>query len=265
MSRTPGSEREAAAVIPARYGASRFPGKVLADLGGKPVLQHVYENCSGSGLFRRVLVATDSREVFDAARGFGAEAVMTGPGHGTGTERVAEAAAGLEEEIILNVQGDEPFADTAVLTPLVKAMARSDVQVATLVSRIEDPDQLTDPGLVKVVFDERGFALYFSRWPIPFCREAWLGEDPLGEAGRTGPVPPGAWWKHLGIYAFRKEALLEMVSLPPSPAEISESLEQLRLLHHGIPVRCVPVEGDFIGIDTPEDLDRARAFLGRRG
>ncbi len=235
---------------------------MLADLEGKPVIRWIYENCLSAGVFSRVLIATDHPAVVEAARGFGAEAVMTDAGHSSGTERVAEVARGLSEEIVVNVQGDEPFLGAGVLRPLVEAARRPGVEVATVVTPIRSGEELADPSVVKAVLDNRGLARWFSRWPIPFNREAWPPGDPWGAAGRTDPSPAGTWWKHLGVYAFRRETLLSLVTLPPCAAEHLEKLEQLRWLYYGVPILCVPVEGGGVAIDTPEDLERARTLIG---
>jgi CMP-2-keto-3-deoxyoctulosonic acid synthetase len=158
--------------------------------------------------------------------------------------------------------------DAGVLKLLVDVFQRGEVQVATLITPIREVGELTDPATVKVIVGREGDAVYFSRWPIPFHRREWLGSDPW-QAAVAASFSPGPWWKHLGIYAFRRERLLEMIGLPPPPEEICEELEQLRLLHYGIPVRCLSVQGDFIGIDTPEDLEQARSLIetakGRKG
>ncbi len=264
-SRAMRADRKAAAVIPARLGSTRLPEKVLADLGGKPVIRWVWETCRDSGLFTRVIVAADHEKVRKAAEGFGAEAVMTDPAHGSGTERVAEVAGGLTEEIVVNAQGDEPFLEASTLGLLVEAAGREGVDVSTPVTPVESPEELADPSVVKAVFGGDGRALYFSRWPVPFDREGWAGEDPWRDARKRGRVPPGVWWRHLGIYAFRRARLLDLVRLPPAPAELREKLEQLRWLHHGAVIRCVPVKARGLSIDTYQDLERARLMIGDRG
>ncbi len=263
MSRADARPPGAAAVIPARYASSRFPAKVLADLQGRPVIRWVHDACVAAGVFRKVIVAADHEEVRRAAEGFGARVVMTDPRHGSGTERVAEVAAGLTEEIVVNVQGDEPFVDDTVLKPLVERMRAPGVEVGTPVTAVASGEELASPDVVKVLLDHRSDAICFSRWPIPFHREAWGGKDPW-RAVSPGWDGAARWWRHLGIYAFRRERLIELVKLPPSPAEELEKLEQLRWLHFGVKVACVPVSWRGVSIDTPGDLERARALAGSR-
>jgi 3-deoxy-manno-octulosonate cytidylyltransferase (CMP-KDO synthetase) len=250
------------AVIPARWGSTRLPGKVLADINGKPMVRWIWENCRGAGVFSRVVVATDHPEVVRRVESFGGEAVLTDPAHGSGTERVAEVARTAREPWVVNVQGDEPFIGGRVLVPLAAALRRRGTEVATPVVPILEGRDLADPSVVKAVVDARGFARWFSRWPIPFARDRWVGEEPLRGAAAEREIPPGTWWRHLGIYAFRRERLLELVRLPAAPAEELERLEQLRWLHHGAAIRCVPVEQEGISIDTPADLERARRIMG---
>ncbi len=254
-------EIKVAAVIPARHGSTRLPAKVLADLGGKPVVQRIWENCRDAGVFSRVIVATDHPEVLAVCRSFGAEAVMTDPAHGSGTERVAEAARELDEPVVVNVQGDEPFIDRAVLAPVVERARAGDADVVTPVTPITSGAELADPSVVKAVLGDGGRALYFSRWPVPFLRDAWSAADPFGAARDARDVPPGLWWKHLGIYAFRREVLLRLVTLPRHPLEEAEKLEQLRWLAHGASIVAVPVENRGVSIDTADDLERARRML----
>lgn len=255
------TEKKAAAVIPARYGSTRFPGKVLADLGGRPVLQWVYESCAGSGVFTRIIVATDNEKILRAALDFGAEAKMTDPGHCSGTERVAEVARDLTEEIVVNVQGDEPFVTGDALWALVDAAAAGGAVVSTPVTAITETSQLADPTVVKVVFDSSRKALYFSRWPIPFCRDSWQRDNPWGAVSCGRDPRPGSWWKHVGLYAFKRRILSDLVAMDPSPAEELEKLEQLRWLQGGVPITCVIVPDQGISIDTPEDLDKARRLI----
>jgi 3-deoxy-manno-octulosonate cytidylyltransferase (CMP-KDO synthetase) len=254
---------EVAAVIPARYGSTRLPAKVLADLGGKPVIRRIWENCVAAGVFSRVIVAADHPAVLAACRSFGADAVMTDPAHGSGTERVAEVAQCLAEPVVVNVQGDEPFIDAAVLAPVVARAREGDADVVTPVTPITSGGELADPSVVKAVLGEAGRALYFSRWPVPFLRDAWSA-DPCGAARGMPQIPPGLWWKHLGIYAFRREVLLRLVKLPRHPLEETEKLEQLRWLAHGAAIVAVAVENRGVSIDTADDLERARGMLHGR-
>ncbi len=236
----------AAAIIPARYASTRFPGKPLADLAGKPLIQWVWEAATGSGLFIEVAVATDSPLIYETVEAFGGRAIMTCSNHPSGTDRVAEAAAELEADIIVNVQGDEPLIETSALAALLEAFSEPATRIASLMAPLEDPVQLTDPNVVKVVVDARDNALYFSRAAIPHLRDG-------GSHAR--------YWRHIGVYAYRRAALLHFVSLPPGELEQAEKLEQLRALEHGIPIRMVLTDYQGLGVDTPADLERAQALL----
>jgi 3-deoxy-manno-octulosonate cytidylyltransferase (CMP-KDO synthetase) len=232
-------------IIPARYGATRFPGKPLALLAGKPLVAHVAERARKARGVSRVAVATDDERIAAAARGCGAEAVMTGPA-ACGTDRVAEAARGMgPAEVVVNLQGDEPLVEPAAIEALLGAMEDGSVQMATL-SRPLEAGELGRPQVVKVVTGENGDALYFSRAAIPHRREG--GESPLARA-------------HVGMYAFRAPFLQEFARLPQGRLEREESLEQLRALEHGHGIRVVETEYRGFGVDTPEDLERARALL----
>jgi 3-deoxy-manno-octulosonate cytidylyltransferase (CMP-KDO synthetase) len=232
-------------IIPARFGATRFPGKPLALLAGKPLICHVAERAARARGVDRVAVATDDERIAAAARACGAEAVMTGPA-ATGTDRVAEAARTLgPAEVVVNLQGDEPLIEPEAVEALVAAMADRTVEMATL-SRPLEAGEWERPHVVKVVTDARGDALYFSRAPIPHCREG--GVSPLARA-------------HVGMYAFRAGFLQAFTRLPPGRLEREESLEQLRALEHGHRIRVVETGYRGFGVDTPEDLERARALL----
>lgn len=233
------------AVIPARYGSTRFPGKMLAELEGKPLLRHVWENVATARRVGRVLIATDDERIAQAARGFGAEVVITDPALPSGTDRVAAAARDVPADWILNVQGDEPLLPGGVLDELIAAMDGS-CPMGTLARRITDEALLRQPDVVKVVTDLRGRALYFSRAPIPFCRDHDVAADS---------------WHHLGVYIYRPDVLRDLVSLPPSPLEQVEKLEQLRALQNGIAIQVVPTTVETIGVDRPEDLARVAARL----
>lgn len=236
----------AAAIIPARYASTRFPGKALADLKGKPLIQWVWEAVSGSELFSDIVIATDSALIRDAAKRFGARVTLTREDHPSGSDRVAEVAKGLDVQIVVNAQGDEPLIDKAALSSLLKTFDDPQVRMASLMTRIRDPQQLDDPNTVKVVVDQRSDALYFSRSPIPCNRDraSWNG-----------------YWRHIGVYAYRKQTLLEFVALPQGELEQVEKLEQLRALEHGIPIRMVETSYQGIGIDTPEDLLKVQLLL----
>jgi len=240
----------AVAVIPARYGASRFPGKPLAPIAGLPMIQRVWTGTMRAKRLSRVIVATDDERIAETCRGFGAEVALTRTDHPTGTDRLGEVAANLDDDVVVNVQGDEPLIEGFVIDAAIEALIEDpDVPMATVVHALE-PDALDDPNRVKVVLDRRGRALYFSRSPIPHGR------------GPTQPVR----WQHVGLYAYRRDFLLEFVRLPPTPAEQAEQLEQLRALEHGFPIRCAVVEGwRSAAVDVPADVDRVEARIAGRG
>lgn len=242
-------------IIPARFGATRFPGKPLADLGGKPVIQWVYERVCQAQSVEMAVVATDDERIFRAVEAFGGKAVLTGGHHRSGTDRCAEALEKLggKHELVVNVQGDEPFVRPQQLDDLAAFMrARPEFPIGTLIKRIEIPSALGSPHVVKVVFSEKNrAALYFSRSAIPFFRDLPTENWP----------ETGLYHKHLGVYAFRGETLRELAALTPSPLETAESLEQLRWLENGFAIGVCFTEWETQGIDTPEDLVRAQALL----
>lgn len=231
-------------VIPARYDSSRFPGKPLADIAGTPMIQRVWERCRSSRLAGAVLVATDDERIAGVVRAFGGDVVMTSPRCSTGSERVAEAAASRSEGIIVNVQGDEPLIDPATIDAVI-ARLRDDgeADIATAATPSHDAAGFADPNVVKAVCDPRGYALYFSRAPVPHRR------DP---GGATETV----YLRHHGIYAFRRDALQRFVRLPASPLERNEQLEQLRALEAGMRIAVVTVPASGPAVDTPADIDR---------
>lgn len=239
----------AVGIIPARFASSRFPGKPLAPIAGVPMLQRVYEGARGAKRLRDVLVATDDPRIAEACRGFGAEAVLTRPDHPTGSDRLAEASAALADEIVVNIQGDEPLIEGFVIDAAVAALEETpEAPMSTLVHRA-DPEALGDPNRVKVVLDRHGFALYFSRAALP-----WRG------AGASAPL-----WQHVGLYAYRREFLQRFVALAPTPLEQAESLEQLRALEHGHRIRVAIVEGwRSVPVDVPGDVATVEALLARR-
>jgi 3-deoxy-manno-octulosonate cytidylyltransferase (CMP-KDO synthetase) len=237
-------------IIPARYGSTRFPGKPLADLLGKPVVQHVYERAREAQTLERLVVATDDDRIFQAVTGFGGEAVMTRSDHPNGTDRLAEAAADMEAEIVVNIQGDEPLIEGAVIDAAVQPLlADASIPMGTLVARITHPADLHNPNVVKVVMDRQGFALYFSRSLIPYARG--------GNGAQT------VYYYHPGLYVYRKEFLLTYASLPPTPLEQVEKLEQLRALEHGYRIKVVETQHNCVGVDTPADLEHVKRLLQR--
>ncbi|MDD6337448.1 MAG: 3-deoxy-manno-octulosonate cytidylyltransferase [Lentisphaeria bacterium] len=238
-----------AVIIPARMGSMRFPGKVLADLGGKPVIQHVWENAMQSKA-DLVMVAADDVRVEQAVKAFGGQVVMTKPSHPSGSDRVWEAAQSTDAELIVNVQGDEPFLPSQVIDDLIDAMHGPDAPaMGTVVLPCPRADIASNPNLPKVVLTADDYAIYFSRSMIPYLREG--GEET-------------AVYRHWGIYAYRRETLAKFVSLPEGRLEKCEKLEQLRALENGIRIKVIRTSFDSIGIDTPEDLVRAQEFLARR-
>jgi 3-deoxy-manno-octulosonate cytidylyltransferase (CMP-KDO synthetase) len=235
------------AVIPARYEATRLPGKPLADIGGRPMIEHVYRRAASARGVGAVVVATDDDRIAAAVHRFGGIAMMTGAGHLTGTDRIAEVVANLPCEIVLNVQGDEPLIEPEVLEAVIAPLlADPMLEMSTACVAIRDRADYDNPSVVKVVKDQRGDALYFSRSPIPHFR--------------SGP-PEGRPFKHLGLYGYRRTFLLKFAILPQTPLERAESLEQLRALEHGYRIRTVETQYDSIGVDTPEDLERVRVLL----
>jgi 3-deoxy-manno-octulosonate cytidylyltransferase (CMP-KDO synthetase) len=241
------------ALIPARLGATRFPRKLLAVLGGKTVIRRTWEAVRDTGLFDDVRVVTDSDEIRGEIARSGGSAVLSRRPHESGTDRIAEVAEGMEADLVLNVQGDEPFTRREPLERLLAAFdgeGGREVGVASLVQALSDPAQVRDPNFVKVALDARGHALFFSRSPIPYLR------DPSAN-------PP--FWEHVGVYAFRREALLAFARLPPGPLERAEKVECLRFLEHGIRMRMVETAYMGVEIDTPADLARAERLLAERG
>jgi len=236
-------------VIPARYESTRLPGKPLLEIAGKSLIQLVYERASQSRLQDGVIVATDDERILHAVTAFGGEAVMTGSSCRSGTDRVFEAISGREADLIVNLQGDEPFMRPDMADLLFSVMEEEDLDMATLCSSITDDREYHDPNTVKVVLDGRGFALYFSRSPIPYLR--------------NGAVKP-LLYKHIGIYAFKRDFLERFVKMQRSRLEELESLEQLRVLENGFRIRVLTTQYDGFGIDTPADLERARLTLDRK-
>jgi 3-deoxy-manno-octulosonate cytidylyltransferase (CMP-KDO synthetase) len=240
----------AVGVIPARFRASRFPGKPLASIAGRPMLQRVIEGARRAKRLREVWVATDDARIAEAAAAVGAPVVMTSADHPTGTDRLAEAAASFADAIVVNIQGDEPLIEGFVIDAAVEALeADAGAVVSTVVHPLE-PGALDDPNRVKVVLDRSGRALYFSRAPIPFRR--------------TDAAAP-RWLQHVGLYAYRRDFLLRFVSLAQGEAERAEGLEQLRVLEHGYAIRCAVIEGwQSVPVDVPADVARVEALLARR-
>lgn len=238
-------------IIPARYASTRFPGKPLAILGGKTVIERVYTQVADT--LDDAYVATDDTRIFDTVTGFGGKAVMTRTDHKSGTDRIEEAVEkiGGQWDVVVNVQGDEPFIQRSQIDTLCRCFDDEDTQIATLGKPFDSMEAVDNPNSPKIVTDLRGYALYFSRSVIPYVRgaehDAWMGHYP--------------YLKHLGIYAYRREVLEAVTRLPQSPLELAESLEQLRWLQHGYKIKVGTTDVETIGIDTPDDLARAEAFL----
>ncbi len=242
-------------IIPARYNSKRLPGKSLLKLGNKPIIQHVYENAASSDLTDRVIVATDDTRIYNIVRGFGGECRMTPEKINSGTERVAYAAGETDSELIMNLQGDEPFITPSVFNRGLKiALSHDDIDVVTLAAKIRTIKELDDPNNVKVVMDGDECALYFSRFPIPFVRD---------NKGKLVKMIKGHY-RHIGIYIFRRKVLFKFVKLKQSKLEKLENLEQLRLLENGYKIKVATVGYVPEGIDTAEDLKKAKAFLKRK-
>ena len=234
--------RKILGVIPARFSSTRFPGKVLALIAGKTMLQHVYERAALSTYLTSILIATDDERVYSAAKNFGARVRMTRSDHLSGTDRVAEAASAVDAEIVVNIQGDEPLIDPAAIDAAILPMVHEpEIVMGTLKKRIEDAREITDPNVVKVVTDRAGDAIYFSRCAIPFEREKSVNTP---------------YFKHIGLYVYQRDFLLAYSALPVGPLETAERLEQLRALENGFRIRVVETEYESLGVDTPDDLER---------
>lgn len=235
-----------AAFIPARYAATRFPAKLMQPLKGKPVILHTYENTVATGLFDEVWVVTDSDIIFNEIRNGGGNALMSVGDHESGTDRIAEAIADMDVDVVVNVQGDEPFVQREPLERLLRCFDDPTVQVASLMQELRDEALVADPNYVKVCVDKKMNALFFSRSVIPYPRN------------RAIPIP---YYEHIGVYAFRKQTLMDFTAWPVSPLEDAEKVECLRYLENGVGIRMVLTEYMGVEIDTPEDLARAENLL----
>jgi 3-deoxy-manno-octulosonate cytidylyltransferase (CMP-KDO synthetase) len=236
-------------IIPARFGATRFEGKVLANLLGKPVLQHVWEQAKKSKMLDDLIIACDDERIEKRCQEFGAKVVMTSKGHASGTDRLTEVVQPLDVKVIVNIQADEPLVHFTMIDDAARCLLEnSDCVMATIIKAITEPSQLSDPNVVKVVKDKDGNALYFSRALIPFQRD-------------KGPKAPVRYYKHIGLYSYTKDFLFTFKNLPPSLLEQAEKLEQLRVLEAGFKIRTLETGLDTVGVDTPEDLRRVEAIL----
>ncbi len=238
------------AIIPARYASTRFPGKPLVDIAGKPMIQHVYERTARAASVGRTIVATDDERIRKVVDDFGGEVVMTRADHPSGTDRLAEVAAGLDSELVVNVQGDEPLINPAMIDQAVAPLlADSSIEMGTLKCLIDSEEEYRNPNVVKVVTDQANFALYFSRSPLPFLRDQ--------------PWHDCRLFKHVGLYVYRREFLLKYPGLPETDLEKAEKLEQLRALEHGVGIYVAETEDVSIGVDTPEDVARVLAEMAK--
>lgn len=239
------------AVIPARYGSTRFPGKPLALLKNKPVIQHVYEQVKKAKSISEIIVATDDDRIVHAVKSFGGKAMLTNPKVQSGTERVAEVAGSRTTDVIINVQGDEPLIRGEQIDQVADFLIRhKDVPMASLMVPLTNKEDLNNPNVVKVVVDKDGYALYFSRSPIPFER-----------TNGTMAVSSKLCYKHIGLYGYQRDFLMKFPSLKPTTLEQAEQLEQLRALEHGYRIKLLETAQDTVGIDTPEDLQRVEQYL----
>ncbi|MBI2088243.1 MAG: 3-deoxy-manno-octulosonate cytidylyltransferase [Deltaproteobacteria bacterium] len=251
------------AIIPARYDSTRFPGKPLALIGRKPMIQHVYESASKTPGLDRVLVATDDRRILDTVRGFGGEAMLTSRAHRSGTDRLAEVTKRLKAEWVVNVQGDLPFVRPQTIARALRPLWRDrSIPMGTARTPIFDHEEWCNPNVVKVVTDAKGFALYFSRAPIPYPRSHALSRN--GTSARACVPADGVWgYRHVGVYVYRRDFLLKFARLRPTRLERTEGLEQLRALAHGYSIRVADVDEPSVEVDTPEDLSKAETYLRR--
>lgn len=240
---------EVVGVIPARYSSSRFEGKVLADILGKPMIQRVYEQAKETRLLDDLIIACDDERVVEVARGFGAKVVLTAKAHSSGTDRICEVVNPLDVRIVINIQGDEPLIHPTMIDSVATCLLEdSSLSMATVMKKIEDPLIISDPNVVKVVVDKNNFALYFSRATIPFLAQ-------------NSEVKSPAYYKHIGLYGYTKDFLFIYKNLPVSNLEKIECLEQLRVLEEGFRIKVIETKYDTIGVDTPEDLEKVKQYL----
>jgi 3-deoxy-manno-octulosonate cytidylyltransferase (CMP-KDO synthetase) len=240
----------AVGVIPARYGSTRFSGKVLADICGKPMIQHVWERAKRASLLDELIIACDEERLFTVARNFGANCVMTAKSHPSGSDRITEVVGPIDVKVVVNIQADEPLIEPAMIDSLVEALLKDDsIYMATLIKQIEDAREINNPNIVKVVVDKNNFALYFSRAAIPY----------RADNAQNKPV----YYKHIGLYAYTKDFLFTYKNIAPSSLENTEGLEQLRVLEEGFRIKAIKTEFDTIGVDTPKDLKRVQRILAK--
>jgi 3-deoxy-manno-octulosonate cytidylyltransferase (CMP-KDO synthetase) len=251
------------AIIPARYGSTRFEGKPLVNILGKSMIQRVYEGVSQSRLIEEVLVATDDQRIFKEVHRFGGKAVMTSSSHRTGTDRIAEVARKKKVEIIVNVQGDEPLIQGEIVDKAIRPMVRDEtLPMSTLATPLEDMEEWLNPNVVKLTVDQDGFALYFSRSPIPFPQGFNLAAA-FHRSSETTKTPPQRAFRHIGLYVYRRNFLLRYARMKPTPLEEIEKLEQLRVLENGYRIRVAVVDYKPFHVDTPQDLPKILSFLAQ--
>lgn len=258
------TEPRAVAIIPARWASTRFPGKPLAQIRNKPMIQWVVEQARKAKRISEVIVAADDTRILEAVAGFGGKAVMTSSRHATGSDRIAEVASGLKCDIVVNVQGDEPLIPPQNIDQVVDSLGKDpSLTVATLMMPVDDPDEISDPNVVKVITDQKGRALYFSRSPIPFHRDDWASGSPE-DISKSKDAGKNRVFKHIGLYAYTRSFLLEFAQMKPTPLEQLEQLEQLRILEHGFPIQVDITERKSMGVDHIDDLARVERFLEKR-
>lgn len=249
--------KKVTAIIPARFASTRFPGKPLALLKGLPMIQHVYRRVAAAELVDRVIVATDDQRILDCVRGFGGEAMLTRADHPTGTDRLAEVAMMVDSELIVNVQGDEPLIHPQMIDQAIRPLVENaEIEMGTLAARLTQVEDFNNPNVVKVVRDLDGFALYFSRSPIPWPRD-------ISAVELESYLPRLAVWRHVGLYVYRRALLLDYPGWPETPLEQLERLEQLRALERGVRLYVAETEWDSHGVDTPADLERVEKLMSK--
>jgi len=246
------------AVIPARWQSTRLKGKILADINGKPMIQHVWERVKRAHEIDEVVVATDKERVMKVVKSFGGTAIFTSPEQPSGTDRIAEAASSIDADIYINIQADEPLVHPLMVDMLAQVYEYEDnVQMATLIKRIHKKEEITNPNVVKCVVDRKGFALYFSRSPIPYIRDEAAKDESVGGS----PDISERFFKHIGMYSYTKDFLFTYTNLPKSTLETDEKLEQLRVLEHGYKIKTIETRYDTVGVDTAEDLEKVKGLL----
>ncbi|MEW6100943.1 MAG: 3-deoxy-manno-octulosonate cytidylyltransferase [Candidatus Omnitrophota bacterium] len=243
---------DAIGVIPARFSSTRFEGKVLADIFGKPMLQHVWERAKEALTLEDLIIACDDERVAEVAASFGAKVALTSKGHLSGSDRIAEVINPLDAKVVINIQADEPLIHSTMIDAVASALLNDkDAAMATIMKRISDPRQINDPNVVKVVVDKNNFALYFSRAAIPFLSQ-------------TSEIGQAVYFKHIGLYGYTKDFLFTYRNLPASRLEKTEKLEQLRVLEEGFRIKVIETKYDTLGVDTPEDLEKVRQYFRNR-